>query len=226
MTRRLLLVRHGVTTWNREGRFQGHLDPPLHDTGVLEASLLAARLADEEPEPLHLVSSPLQRASTTARLLAQAMAAAGRAAEVSEDSRLMEIGQGQWEGRTHADLAAAEPDRYAAWRADAGATQPPGAESLAEARARVAAALDQLPSKAMATQCLVSHGGILRLAAGHLLGLSLERAWAMDVDNASVSRLSQPDGEPWRLDAWNDTGHLLGRTPLHVDEAEGAPLAL
>jgi hypothetical protein len=48
----------------------------------------------------------------------------------------------------------------------------------------------------------------------------------MDVDNASVSRLSQPDGEPWRLDAWNDTGHLLGRTPLHVDEAEGAPLAV
>ena len=44
MIHRLLLVRHGVTTWNREGRFQGHLDPPLDPLGVLEATALAARL--------------------------------------------------------------------------------------------------------------------------------------------------------------------------------------
>ena len=43
--RRILLVRHGVTDWNREGRFQGHLDPPLADDGRLEAELLGARLA-------------------------------------------------------------------------------------------------------------------------------------------------------------------------------------
>jgi broad specificity phosphatase PhoE len=226
VNRRLLLVRHGVTTWNREGRFQGHLDPPLDDTGVIEARLLAERLAREEPERLRVVSSPLQRATATARLLADSLKAQDRPPDLSEDARLMEIGQGDWEGHTHVELAAWDPDRYAAWRADGGATQPPGAEPLEYAGRRVAAAIDELTSETATAVCVVSHGGILRLAAGHLLGLSLAHAWSLDVDNASLSRLSQSDGARWRLDAWNDTGHLLGRTPLHVDEAEGAPLAL
>jgi broad specificity phosphatase PhoE len=73
----------------------------------------------------------------------------------------------------------------------------------------------------------VSHGGTLRLAAGYLLGLATERAWALDVDNASLSRLSRDArGGTWRIDAWNDTGHLLGRTTLHTDEVDGKPLAL
>ena len=42
--RRLLLVRHGITEWNREGRFQGHLDPPLAASGREQARLLGARL--------------------------------------------------------------------------------------------------------------------------------------------------------------------------------------
>jgi broad specificity phosphatase PhoE len=227
VSRRLLLVRHGVTTWNREGRFQGHLDPPLHDAGELEARLLAARLADEEIEPLRMVSSPLQRAMATARLVADALAAAGRPAELTGDARLMEIGQGDWEGRTHGELEAADPQRYGAWRSDGGATQPPGAEPLEDAQQRVATAIDELAGHDLETVCLVSHGGILRLAARHLLGLDLERAWTLDVDNAALSVLSwQDDGPGWRLDTWNDAAHLLGRTPLHQDEAEGAPLAL
>ena len=59
VTARLLLVRHGVTTWNREGRFQGHLDPPLDPIGVEQARLLGARLAADEPGPLRIVTSPL-----------------------------------------------------------------------------------------------------------------------------------------------------------------------
>ena len=50
LTERLLLVRHGVTDWNREGRFQGHLDAPLADDGRLEARLLGARLAADARE--------------------------------------------------------------------------------------------------------------------------------------------------------------------------------
>jgi broad specificity phosphatase PhoE len=227
VTRRLLLVRHGVTTWNREGRFQGHLDPPLDAAGEQEARLLADRLVTEEPEPIRIVTSPLQRASATAALLAEALDRAGRAPQVVPDARLMEIGQGEWEGRTHAELVVSDPQRYAAWRSGGGTTQPPGAESIEAAMERVAGVLDELMDPGSQPVCLVSHGGILRLAAGHLLGLALERAWALDVDNASLSRLTHQDGDDgWRIDAWNDTGHLLGRTPLHEDEAEGQPLAL
>jgi broad specificity phosphatase PhoE len=227
VTRRLLLVRHGVTTWNREGRFQGHLDPPLDPSGEEEAAHLAQRLVAEEPAPMRIVSSPLQRAAATAGILARALAAAGRAAELVTDARLMEIGQGEWEGHTHVELEQSDPAGYAAWREGGGIIQPPGAETVVAALSRVSTAIDQLVAEAASPLCLVSHGGILRLAAGHLLGLEARRAWSLDVDNASLSRLArEADDGAWRIDAWNDTGHLLGRTALHLDEVEGEPLAL
>jgi broad specificity phosphatase PhoE len=225
LTDRLLLVRHGVTDWNREGRFQGHLDARLAEDGRLEAQLLGRRLVDEAEE-LSIVASPLSRAAETAALVAEAYPPAQRPA-VRLDPRLMEIGQGEWEGRTHAELAVEDATRYAAWRAHAGIDQPPGAETIDAALDRVVAAVADLVTESGPALCLVSHGGILRLFARQLLGVEGRLAWAMDVDNASLSVLARlPDGRGWRVERWNDTGHLLGRTSQHVDESDGEPLAL
>jgi probable phosphoglycerate mutase len=228
VTRRLLLVRHGVTDWNREGRFQGHLDPPLSAAGRAETRLLARRLAAAADEwPVRIVSSPLARAAATARILAAALGQPGPGAgDVVLDDRLMEIGQGAWEGRTHRELAVEDARRYATWRRHAGRL-PPGGESIRHALTRVRAAFDELTADDASPICVVSHGGTLRLAARHLLGLRARRAWAMDLDNASVSVLARDaDRASWRVERWNDVGHLLGRAPLHVDEADGEPLAL
>ena len=220
--RHLLLVRHGVTDWNREGRFQGHLDPPLADDGRMEAELLGERLrADERLRPVRVVSSTLARARQTAEVIGARVGLT-----IEPDSRLIEIGQGDWEGRTHADLAVSDPDRYAAWRRDAGIRQPPGGESIESATGRVAALLDELtevPDRWPV--CIVSHGGTLRIMARVLLATSATAPWSLDVDNASMSVCSVRD-DRWRLDRWNDTLHLLGTTATHVDEAEGRPLAL
>jgi probable phosphoglycerate mutase len=223
VTDRLLLVRHGVTTWNREGRFQGHRDAPLDDDGRLEARLLGRRMAEMALDGLVLVTSPLSRAADTATYLAEATSTSSP----RPDDRLMEIGQGEWEGRTHAELAVDDADRYAAWRAKAGEDQPPGAETIEDALTRVAALLRDVTRRTDSVACLVSHGGILRLVARRLLGLAARRAWAMDVDNASLSELRRdgPDGA-WIVVRWNDTAHLLGRTAQHVDESDGEPLAL
>ena len=226
MTERLLLVRHGLTTWNREGRFQGHLDPRLADEGREEAHLLGERLASAGERVMRIVSSPLERAAETAAILARA-AGGERPLPVARDPRLMEIGQGEWEGRTHAELQVEDAERYAAWRERAGDEQPPGAETIDAALARVVGALDELTAGGPETLCLVSHGGILRLAARHLMGLDGRRSWAMDVDNASLSVLDrEAAGDAWRLVTWNDTSHLLGRREQHLDEADGEPLAL
>jgi len=225
LTERLLLVRHGVTDWNREGRFQGHLDARLADDGRLEAKLLGERLAGELGE-LAIVTSPLSRAADTAALIAGAFPAEHRPT-ISLDPRLMEIGQGEWEGRTHGELEVDDAERYAAWRARAGIDQPPGAETIDHALSRVVEAVDALAKRPERALCLVSHGGILRLLARHLLDLEGRRAWAMDVDNASLSVLSRLDGaDGWRVERWNDTGHLLGRFRQHEDESDGEPLAL
>lgn len=230
MTQGLILVRHGVTAWNREGRFQGHRDPPLAAPGRAQARLLAVRIsAAAKDRPVRIVSSPLARAAQTARVIAAALrdGAGGRAAKVALEPRLMEIGQGDWEGRTHGDLAVEDARRYAAWRRSAGGRQPPGGEPIAAAAERVRAVLDELTAADGWPLCIVSHGGTLRLAAGHLLGLEPRRAWAMDLDNASVSVLTRSEDEPmWRVQRWNDVAHLLGRSVLHVDESEGEPLAL
>jgi probable phosphoglycerate mutase len=235
VTDRLILVRHGVTAWNLEGRFQGQLDPALAPEGEAEARLLAERIAsDPQERPARIVSSPLTRAARTAEIIAAELRGAngGEVPAVALDPRLMEIGQGDWEGRTHAELAVDDAERYAAWRRARGLRQPPGGEPLAAALARVRKAIDELISDELSDGrawplCIVSHGGTLRLAARQLLGLDPGRALTVDLDNASVSVLSRTAGEAtWRIECWNDAGHLLGRAPLHVDEDEGEPLAL
>jgi probable phosphoglycerate mutase len=216
---RLVLVRHGVTDWNREGRFQGHLDPPLSAVGLEDARLVADRLVtDASLRPGRIITSILARANATAVAIGAACAV-----EPEPDRRLIELGQGEWEGRTHHEIARDDAERYAAWRGSD--TEPPGAETVADAMVRIGAALDDVVAAA-GTICLVSHGGTLRLVARQLLGLEAGRAWRMDLDNASISVVEALDDGRWRLARWNDTGHLLGRAPTHVDEAEGRPLAL
>ncbi|HET8571524.1 MAG TPA: histidine phosphatase family protein [Candidatus Limnocylindria bacterium] len=219
--RLLLLVRHGITAWNREGRFQGHLDPPLSDEGHHEAQLLARRLAAAPERPRRLISSSLGRARQTAEIVAAAL----DDLDVESDPRLMEIGQGVWEGRTHAELEVQDPVRYAAWRRHSD-EQPPGAEPLDHALARVAELLDEVTDSTIWPICLVSHGGTLRLLARHLLSLGAPQTWTLDLDNASLSKLAWTDADGWRLLSWNDAHHLLGGGPTHVDESEGRPLAL
>ena len=218
---RLVLVRHGVTDWNREGRFQGHRDPPLGEAGRHEAALVAERLAsDDRLRPARIVTSTLGRARETA----DAIGAASQA-PVEDDSRLIEIGQGDWEGRTHAELEVDDADRYAAWRTAPGIRRPPGGEPIEAATQRVAEVLAEIEVDDRWPACVVSHGGTLRILADALLGFGGLEARSFDVDNASISTAVRFGGA-WRLERWNDALHLLGREPTHVDESEGRPLAL
>ncbi len=218
---RLVLVRHGVTDWNRQGRFQGHRDPPLGDAGRHEARLAAERLAaDPTLRPARVISSSLARAIETARAIAQSAGV-----EVEPEPRLIEIGQGEWEGRTHAELEVEDADRYAAWRGATGIRQPPGGEPIEDATQRINSLLGEVKRSSAWPICLVSHGGTLRILAHVLLELGGGRSRALDVDNAGIS-VATRTGDSWRLDRWNDTLHLLGLEPTHVDEAEGRPLAL
>ena len=226
MRRRLLLVRHGVTDWNREGRFQGYQDPQLSTDGLSEARLLAQRLAGTPDErPARIVTSPLLRAAQTAAAIAAAMP--GHPVAVEADTRLIELGQGEWEGRTHAELEVNDAQRYAAWRHSSPRRPPPGGESLEDASERVGSALAEFLEGDVGAwpTCLVAHGGSLRIAARRLLGLDLETAWHVELDNASLSVLDW-DADGWRLVCWNDVTHLLGRMAVHVDEEDGEPLAL
>jgi broad specificity phosphatase PhoE len=219
---RLILVRHGVTDWNREGRWQGRLDPPLSESGHHEASLAAARIAaDPDLRPARILASTLSRATETAAAIGDALGVT-----VEPEPRLVEIGAGEWEGRTHAELEETDGERYRAWRTTPGYGTP-GGEPLTDAAGRVRRLLADVDISSSWPVLLVSHGGILRFLARELLDLDAERAEALDIDNASISSALNQDTGKWRLERWNDTLHLLGRERTHVDEgAEGRPLAL
>ncbi len=217
---RIVLVRHGVTDWNREGRFQGHRDPDLSEAGRHEAALAAERLAgDVRLRPTRIVSSSLGRALATAAPIGEALGVA-----VVSDDRLMEIGQGEWEGRTHAELEVEDGERYRAWRRATGIRQPPGGESIESATQRIRACVADLTADGGGVVCVVSHGGTLRILA-HVL-LELTDVHVLEVDNASIGVAARSSSGGWQLERWNDTLHLLGREPTHVDEIEGRPLAL
>lgn len=96
-SRSFLCVRHGVTDWNRQGRFQGLTDIPLNDEGISQANAAALRLQDVPFD--HVVSSPLIRAVKTAEIIA---AASGK--PVSIDAGLIECDFGSFEGRSIAEV--------------------------------------------------------------------------------------------------------------------------
>src|SRR5438876_6692501 len=87
----LILARHGETDWNRDGRFQGHADPPLNDRGREQARSLADALADQPIEAIY--SSDLRRAHETAQIVAQR-----QGLEVLVDPDLRERDVGEWSG--------------------------------------------------------------------------------------------------------------------------------
>lgn len=153
---RLALLRHGHTSWNREGRLQGCTDIPLDD----EARAALARLRLPEPwDGAALVSSPLERAVETATLVG------GRAPRIAP--ALTEMYWGDWEGLKGADLAADPQSGFRHiedWGWD---YRPPGGESPGELRDRLRPWLLALAEDTVA----VTHIGVMRII------LALAHGW-------------------------------------------------
>ncbi|HLI27083.1 MAG TPA: histidine phosphatase family protein [Chloroflexota bacterium] len=179
----LLLVRHGETQWNREGRYQGRTDVPLTPAGRAQAAALAEVL---RAEPLAAVyTSPLRRAYDTARPIA---AAHGLAPVV--DARLMEIHQGAWEGLRPAEIERRWPALYRRWLQEPETVRLPGGETLAEVERRVLAALADLHRRwAGHTVCVVAHKVSLAVIHAAVQGAPLRAALAYLPPNASVDRV-------------------------------------
>lgn len=193
----LVLVRHGQTSLNAEGRLAGRLDVPLTEVGVAQAAAVA-RAVLASGRPSRVIASPLQRARQTA-------AAFGLPIEV--DERWVEMDYGEYDGRPLGDVPASLWD---AWRADP-AFMAPGGESLAALGRRVRAACAELMAAevaaAEATVVVVSHVSPIKAAVAWALGVGDEACWRMFLAPASVSRIAVAGGRP-SLHAFNDTAHL------------------
>jgi broad specificity phosphatase PhoE len=151
---RLLLLRHGESTWNAVHRWQGHADPPLSENGEQAATRAAQGLGPVQ----QVVSSDLRRARRTAELIATALAVPLGPAYPA----LRERDVGVWSGLTNDEVDARFPG------ARISGETPPGWESEASLVARVLPILEQLAMCDDEAIAVISHGGVLRAIELHL----------------------------------------------------------
>ena len=186
LSARLLLIRHGQSTYNAEGRLQGQADPPLSDAGRAEAERLKPFL----PRFEQVVTSDLVRASETAAILGYP--------EARRDVRWREIDVGEWSGRSIPQLR----DQWdASWRG--GSVTPPGGETWAQLQARVGGAVDELVA-AGGDWLVICHGGVVRAAIAHVTGADATRIAGPANASATVLRI----GSPPRLETYGWTPDL------------------
>ena len=202
---RLWLVRHGQSTWNALGRFQGQADPPLSALGRRQAALLAHRLAGLVPAALY--TSDLSRCRDTAEPLAEAL---GCPATVRADLR--EIDVGRWSGLTREEIQSTYPAEWARWQRGEEVARGDG-ETWPELERRVlVAAGELLAAHDGAHVVVVTHGGPIRCLVACALGVSPRTRALGGVANASLTLL-RPHAEGLRLETFNDTGHPHALTP-------------
>jgi probable phosphoglycerate mutase len=196
----LLIIRHGETAWNVEGRIQGHRDSPLTARGLEQARAAAARLARERVEALYC--SDLGRARQTAHEVA-----AATALPVQIDGGLRERAFGIVEGRTWDEFRAAEPEQARRLLDDPAHTVP-GGESLAAFRVRVTEALRRIALGAGAGPvAVVTHGGVLGVLYREAMGIPLVAPRTYSTPNAGVNHFVYEGGR-WSILRWGDEGHL------------------
>lgn len=197
----LIVVRHGETTWNREGRLQGHTDIPLSEAGFVQADELAERLAGEAFDALY--SSDLLRARQTAERVARRTGH-----PILVDPRLRERHLGVLQSFTREENARVHPGVYERYLRGEADYVIPGGESASQFFDRVIGALTSIAAGLTARRAvIVCHGGVLdalyRVAAGE----GPEGPRKTTLLNASINTFHYRDGR-WSLHLWGDISHL------------------
>jgi probable phosphoglycerate mutase len=215
---RLVLVRHGQTAWNLQGRAQGHTDVGLDDIGRAQARALAPLIAAMGPTALW--SSDLARARETAGHLAEATGL-----EVRFDPRLREFDAGSRAGLTLAEFAEQFPQAHAAWLEGHITGHVDGAESTADVVARMVPALREIwdATGPDGTAVVVAHGACSKVSLLAFLGWPDALAGTLrGLDNCGWAVLeSDAHGRGVRLASYNETAHPAAHGP---DFASDAPV--
>ena len=187
----LILVRHGRTAANAEGRLQGRLDLELDEVGSLQATAVAELVLSTTTVDV-VISSPLKRATQTAERF-------GMPFDVDES--WIELAYGEWEGKTHSELPS---EAWARWKENPGYI-PEGGESLSALDERVRAACAAIAEQASRSNVVVvSHVSPMKSAVAWALDVGIGISWNCHLDHASVCRISFQGTRPV-LETFNET---------------------
>ena len=207
----MIAVRHGETEWNKEKRYQGHLDSSLTERGLAQARAVADALA--EPSPLWsdcfaaLYSSDLGRAVQTAECIGKRLNLA-----VNTDARLREINLGIIQGLRAVDIAEKHPEVYR--QCDDWQYAPPGAETRQQRYDRsIASMLEMFGKHEGETFVVVTHGGVLDGFLRQALRIPISDPRRFSIFNGSLNVISRQDDD-LRLESWGIVHHLTNASVL------------
>lgn len=200
---RIILIRHGETEWNIQGRYQGQEDTHLSKRGLEQGHLVAQGLKET---PIDVcVSSPLERSYETCKFCADL-----HHLPVEKDDRLLEINHGLWEGRLADEIKAEYPKEFALWHSQPHLVTMPGegGERLEDVRRRARAAFDDYAVRYDGKTVLVAaHDAVNKAIICDVLGLDMSHFWQIKQDNTCINVLECQDGQ-WRLVLLNSTNHM------------------
>lgn len=205
--RRLVVLRHGETTHNAAGIWQGQLDAPLSDRGLEQAEAVGPAIA--ALHPARLVTSDLSRARLTAESVGRACGI-----PVELDARFREIHAGGWQGLSTEEVREQWPEGFAAVTRGEDVRRGGDGESMQDVWVRVGEALGELLADLPAGQCAVvsTHGAAARAMSAWLLGLDLGTAWRVLGGLGNCHWAEFDEGRAgWRLQAWNLSSEVVSR---------------
>lgn len=194
MSVEIVLVRHGATDWNVQGRCQGATDRELSEIGIRQAEGIAAELAQES---VHVVySSDLKRARRTAELISEP-----HRLPVLVEQDIRELDHGDLEGLTFHEIKANYPEFLERWRSEPAEIRVPGGERLADVAERAWNGLTRIVERhaAAAKIVVVSHNFPILGIVCRITGTPLNNYRSFHLDPCGVTRLSRDRGGNWSI---------------------------
>lgn len=166
-----ILIRHGETDWNVEGRYQGQLDIPINERGRKQSYELIPLLAVRKPSMIYC--SDLSRAWETAEILGSELGIS-----ITRDPRLREIHLGSWEGMLFQEIQAKYSELLLLRKLDPHIVSAPGGETLIQVQSRVLAAIDDIKKHHQnESVAIISHGLPLAILQALQQGRRIEEVW-------------------------------------------------
>lgn len=197
---KLVLIRHGITDWNKQGRYCGHRDIDLSSQGRAQVKKLGKRLKAVEFDKIYC--SDRRRALETGRIIFKGK-------KITKVNGLREINFGVFEGLKHDEIMEKYGSAYKKWLKDCYRYNIPNAEPMSVFKKRVESTLNKIvhsnPGKNVAVVC---HGGVIGACVSGIL--KSRNFWRHVPSAASMTVVEYKKGQP-RLKKFNDIAHLRPR---------------
>ncbi len=205
---RMILVRHGETDWNKEGRFQGQIDIPLNSNGK-EQAVAAGRFLDGVNFD-RVFSSCMSRPTETAKIILGTQSTT----KIETKKDLMEISHGLWEGKLESEIKSSWGELLLTWQNSPENVQMPEGENIKDVSIRAVKCWENIRNSLLPheTVLIVAHDAVNKTILCDLLGLSNSDIWKVKQGNGGITivDISKDKDLPDVICCLNITSHLGG----------------